>query len=59
MLSVLDGYKTYIGLVAGGVLGIAVTAGWVAWEQVDWIAVLISTWTGVAVAHKGNKIVGR
>ena len=51
----IDGAKTYIGLIAAGILGIAVTMGWATWDQVDWLAVLITTWTGVAIRHAASK----
>jgi hypothetical protein len=54
----MDGYKTYIGMIAAGVLGLLVAFDVVTWDQVDWLAIVIGSWTGVAVAHKGNKLVG-
>lgn len=51
----LNGKKTYIGLIAAGVFGLAVSAGWIKFEDYEWLAVLIGTWTGVAITHKANK----
>lgn len=51
-MSKLNGYKTYIGMIAAGVYGIAIAAGWIEWEQTLWIAGLITAWTGVGVTHK-------
>jgi outer membrane lipoprotein SlyB len=59
MLSWLNGKKTYIGMIAGGMLGIAVSAGWVEWEKVQWIAAAIAAWTGVAITHKADKAIGK
>jgi len=56
MLKRIDGLKTYIGMIAGGALGLALSLGWVQWDQVQWLAALIGTWTGVAISHKASKI---
>lgn len=55
----MNGKKTYIGMIAGGMLGIAVSAGWVEWEKVQWIAAAIAAWTGVAITHKADKAIGK
>ena len=57
MLAWLNGKKTYIGLIAAGVIGLLVSADVVAWERVQWLAVLIGTWTGVAITHKAEKVI--
>lgn len=57
MLKKLNGNKTYIGMCAAGLLGLLVSLGVVEWSQVEWIAVLIGTWTGVAITHKANKAI--
>ncbi len=57
MLQWLNGKKTYIGLIAAGALGLAVAAGWATWEQIDWLAAIVATWTGVAVTHKADKAI--
>jgi predicted negative regulator of RcsB-dependent stress response len=53
----IDGYKTYIGIIAGGILGLVVALGWATWDQVDWIGVVVAAWTGVAVTHKVDKAI--
>lgn len=63
LLERIDGWKTGIGMVAYGLLWIAVN--WspddgLTWET-QWVTValgLITTWTGLAINHKINKIGG-
>ena len=57
MLQWLNGKKTYLGLIAAGAIGLLVSADVVAWEKVQWLAVLIGTWTGVAITHKAEKAI--
>lgn len=52
----INGRKTYIGLIAAGVFGLAISADWIKWEDYEWLAVLIGTWTGVAITHKSAKL---
>ena len=57
MLQWLNGKKTYLGLIAAGVIGLLVSTDLVQWEKVQWLAVLIGTWTGVAITHKAEKAI--
>lgn len=57
MLKILNGKKTYIGWIAAGVLGMALSFGLVEWSQVEWLAILIGGWTGVAITHKADKLI--
>lgn len=55
----LNNNKTYIGVTLGGLLALGV--GMELWSMADkWVQLVatgITWWTGVAIAHKGNKIV--
>jgi len=55
----LDGNKTYLGLIAAGVAGVAVSLGWVdaTSPAFQTAMTLIGTWTGVAITHKANKAI--
>ena len=57
MLKAIEGNKTYIGLIAAGVLGILVSLGYADLSEPLWatIATVVGTWTGVSVAHKANR----
>ncbi len=51
----LNGKKTYLGMIAGGLLGILWTQGLVADQLASTIAMAITAWTGVAMTHKYAK----
>lgn len=55
-LNWLNGKKTYIGIIAATLFSLAVSEGWIALDDWEWLAVLIAGWTGVAINHKANKI---
>ena len=57
MLKTLEGNKTYIGLIAAGVLGILVSLGYADLSEPLWstVAAIVGTWTGVAITHKANR----
>ena len=48
-MNILSGYKTYIGSIALGVLGIAYTAGWLTEEQLMGIGAIVAGFTGVSM----------
>ncbi len=54
-LSMTNGYKSYIGLISAGMFGIAIAQGWILWADYEWLAVLIGTWTGIAIKHSSDK----
>ncbi|KKL52127.1 hypothetical protein LCGC14_2288590 [marine sediment metagenome] len=35
----------------------ALSFGLVEWSQVEWLAILIGGWTGVAITHKADKLI--
>ncbi len=51
----LNGKKTYIGLVAAGVVGFAKSLGWVTPELASHCWPIIAAWTGVAIKHHMDK----
>lgn len=58
MLEWLNGKKTYIGLIAAGLFGIAMSAGWIEWNPTTQaIATIIGTWTGVGFTNKVDKAI--
>jgi len=57
MIEWVNGKKTYLGLMAAGVFGLALSAGWIEWERWQWLAVLIGTFTGVGITHKADKAI--
>jgi len=56
LLSTLNGNKTYLGVIAAGILGLLISFGVVQYDDVEWLVVLIGTWTGVGIVHKAGKI---
>ncbi len=59
MWNKLNGSKTYIGLICTGVLGVFVALTDYTWDD-KWIqslAFLTGAWTGVGIAHKGDKAI--
>lgn len=48
----LKGWKTYLGLIAAGVLGILWTSGLVDDKTAEMVAYLITLWTGVGMGDK-------
>lgn len=55
MLQWLNGKKTYLGLIASGILGIAWSQGWIDEKTAEMLAVIIGSWTGVAIKHAWDK----
>lgn len=54
-MSFLSGYKTYIGFIAGGIVGAAWSLGWITDENASAAASLIFAWTGIAMKHAWDK----
>lgn len=48
----LSGRKTYLGVAAWLILGLALDVGWVTQELHDQIMPMVKAWTGVSIAHK-------
>ena len=59
MLKTLEGWKTYLGMIAAGVLGICAAQGWVDLAEPLWqtVTAIVGTWTGVAIVHKANRAI--
>ena len=55
MLKLINGYKTHIGLIAFGLLGIAYAQGWVDDTAAASIASVVGWWTGMSVKHSWDK----
>ncbi len=51
----LNGKKTYLGMVAAGILGILWTQGIVDDKIASTAAMVITSWTGVAMTHTYKK----
>gem|GEM_PF-2742479 len=45
----LSGKKTYLGMIAGGILGLLWSSGLVTDQTAQTLAVLVATWTGVSL----------
>ena len=50
-----SGRKVYIGMIAGGCLGIAYAQGWVDDTVAATVASIIAAWTGVAIRAAWSK----
>ena len=48
MLSKLKGYKTYIGMIGLGILGICTAQGWIDTAMSATIGSVLAAWTGVS-----------
>ena len=57
----INGLKTHIGWIAAGLYGVAISFGWMDWDDgyAQAIAAAIAAWTGVAITHKVDKAVDR
>jgi hypothetical protein len=55
LLRTLDGKKTYLGIIAGGILGLIWSCGLVTDETAKVIASIIAAWTGVSLRHAIQK----
>lgn len=55
LITKLDGYKTHIGVIAGGVLGICFSLGIVDEQTAGVIASIVAAWTGVAIRDAWRK----
>lgn len=53
----LNGKKTYIGLVLGGVLGFAYSMGWISDEIANALEPLLLALCGVGMVHKADKFI--
>ena len=45
----LSGKKTYLGMIAGGILGLFWSSGLVSDQTTQTLAILVTTWTGVSL----------
>jgi len=45
----LDGRKTYLGMIAGGILGILWSYGLISDDTARLVATIIATWTGISM----------
>ena len=50
-----SGRKTYLGMIAGGVLGICYMQGWIDDTVAGTAASIIAAWTGVAIRAAWSK----
>lgn len=55
LLASLNGRKSYLGVIAGGILGLLWSYGMVSDETAKVAGVLIGTWTGVSFSHAVHK----
>lgn len=51
----LNGKKTYLGMIAGGILGILWSQGAVSDQIASTAAMAITAWTGVSMRHAWSK----
>ncbi len=51
----LNGKKTYVGMIVGGLLGFLQQMGWISVEAAAPYWPLLAAWTGVAVKHSYSK----
>ena len=51
----LQGKKTYLGMIAAGILGILWTCGKITDEQAGIAASIITAWTGIAIRSAWNQ----
>lgn len=57
MMRLINDYKTYIGFIAIGVIPILAQFGWISEELFNTLMPIAYGWTGIAAAHKGNKLI--
>jgi len=55
MFEWLNGVKTYLGLIAAGLVGVAMFQGWITEDTAGTLWAVIGAWTGVAVKHAWDK----
>jgi hypothetical protein len=55
MWNALNGWKSYLGMVVLGLLGIAKLQAWITPEQFEMWAYILGSWTGIGIAHKLDK----
>lgn len=53
----IDGHKTGIGLVAGGIVFMLYKSNIITPDTFDYVITLIGMWTGVALSLKANKVI--
>ncbi|MCK4340281.1 MAG: hypothetical protein KAY37_00985 [Phycisphaerae bacterium] len=53
---ILNGWKTYLGMIGLGLLGICWSQGWISDDLAKTIGAILTTVTGVGFAHKADKI---
>lgn len=56
MLKWIDGQKTYLGMITGGLLGICYAQGWIDDQWAMTLASIVTAWTGIAVRSAMTKI---
>ena len=54
-MKTLNGYKSYLGMIAFGVLGICVAQGWVEGKMAATIAAILGPILGVSIKHSWDK----
>lgn len=52
----LNGIKSYLGIIALGIIGVAESQGWLSPQTAELARYVAGTWTGVGVAHKLSKL---
>jgi hypothetical protein len=55
LLASLNGRKSYLGVIAGGILGLLWSYGLVSDDHTKLYATLITVWTGVSFSHAIHK----
>ena len=55
-MAFLNNNKTYLGMILSGFLGIAWSQGWIDDQWAATLGSIIAAWTGIAVAHKAQKL---
>ena len=55
LLASLNGRKSYLGVIAGGILGLLWSYGLVSEHTTKVAGVLITTWTGISFSHAIHK----
>jgi len=53
----LNGWKSYLGMIGLGILGICYSQGWISDEVAKTIGYILTTLTGVGLAHKADKAI--
>lgn len=52
----LNGYKTHLGFIVLGLIGIACMQGWISQELAATAASIVGAWTGIAIRSAMKKI---